>query len=67
MRTIALLVVLGVSGCSLCIPEGSEPGTCTGSVVCDRIPPSCPTGPTPGITGGCYSGACIPLDLCPAP
>ena len=49
----------------LCVPEGTSPGTCRGAVTCDRVTPSCPTGTTPGISGGCYTGACIPLGLCP--
>jgi hypothetical protein len=52
----------------LCIPEGTTPGACYGEVLCDAPAPACPTGRTPGIDGGCYTGACIPDDLCgPAP
>ena len=51
----------------LCVPEGSHPGSCTGNVTCDRVTPTCPTGTTPGISGGCYTGACIPTDLCTPP
>ncbi len=50
----------------LCVPEGSSPGSCRGAVTCDRATPACPSGTTPGISSGCYTGACIPLDLCPA-
>lgn len=50
----------------LCVPEGTHPGSCRGAVTCRALPPSCPTQTTPGISGGCYTGACIPTDLCPA-
>jgi hypothetical protein len=49
---------------AMCAPEGQAPGTCYGVVVCTRPAPACPTGTMPGIAGGCYSGACIPLDVC---
>lgn len=48
----------------LCVPEGTSPGSCTGVVTCDAVTPSCPTQTTPGISGGCYTGACIPNHLC---
>jgi hypothetical protein len=48
----------------LCVPEGTHPGSCTGAVTCDGLPPACPATTTPGISGGCYTGACIPRDLC---
>lgn len=49
----------------LCVPEGTSPGSCRGAVTCRSLPPPCRTGTTPGISGGCYTGACIPLELCP--
>jgi hypothetical protein len=48
----------------LCVPEGTIPGSCRGTVTCDRVTPACPPQTTPGISGGCYTGACIPTDLC---
>lgn len=52
---------------AMCAPEGRSPGSCSGQVVCTRVAPTCPTGTTPGIASGCYTGACIPLDLCGSP
>lgn len=48
----------------LCIPEGTHPGSCSGVVTCRSLPPACPPQTTPGISSGCYTGACIPTDLC---
>lgn len=48
----------------MCLPEGMAPGTCGGEVDCDEQPPACDRGQTPGIADGCYTGACIPRDLC---
>ncbi|MGN6109420.1 MAG: hypothetical protein ACTHU0_30210 [Kofleriaceae bacterium] len=50
---------------AMCAPEGRSPGLCAGPVLCDGPAPSCPAGTTPGIADNCYTGACIPLDLCP--
>jgi hypothetical protein len=48
-----------------CVPDGvPDPGTCDGEVLCDSLPPTCPQGTTPGISNGCWSGYCIPLDDC---
>lgn len=49
---------------AVCAPEGATPGRCTGEVLCDRLPVKCPSTHTPGIANGCYTGACIPTDLC---
>jgi len=49
---------------AMCIPEGSDPGHCTGPVACDALPPTCPANTTPGISGACWSGFCIPNDIC---
>lgn len=48
----------------LCIDEGKDVGRCGDPVACDRAPPSCPTGTTPGVANGCYTDACIPRALC---
>lgn len=48
----------------VCTPEGTIPGSCSGHIACDQAPPQCPAGTTPGISGGCYTRACIPLDRC---
>lgn len=49
---------------ALCMPSDRPPGTCFAPVACDRLQPPCPTGTTAGIIEGCYSGACIPNDVC---
>lgn len=49
---------------ALCAPEGVAPGSCSGEVICDRLPVACPSTHVPGIANGCYTGACIPKDLC---
>ena len=49
---------------AMCAPEGKSPGTCFGQVTCRAAAPACPAETTPGIEGGCYTGACIPLDVC---
>lgn len=49
---------------ALCAPEGQAPGTCYGAVVCARPPPACPAGTRAGVANSCYTGACIPLDVC---
>jgi hypothetical protein len=48
-----------------CVPAGVDPGTCTGQVTCRAATPSCPAGTTPGIAGGCFTGACIDTSACP--
>lgn len=47
----------------LCAPEGAAPGAC-GIAECDRTPPVCPQGTTPGVANGCYTNACIPTKYC---
>ena len=49
---------------TLCMPEGASPGRCFDPVACDALPPPCPIGTAAGVTGLCYSGACIPDELC---
>lgn len=49
-----------------CIIENQPAGACTGQVLC-QLAESCPPGTTPGITGGCYTGSCIPDQFCPQP
>lgn len=46
-----------------CEPHGA-PGTCGGPVACDAAPPACPVGTVPGVSGGCYSGYCVPAQRC---
>ncbi|MGE3768884.1 MAG: hypothetical protein AB7L94_41920 [Kofleriaceae bacterium] len=49
-----------------CIPEArTDPGECT-PAACRQVPPSCPSGTTPGVANSCYTGACIPTQLCEA-
>lgn len=53
---------------AMCAPEGKSPGTCHGQVTCTRPAPGCPPNARPGIDAGCYTGTCIPVDVCePAP
>ncbi len=53
---------------AMCAPEGKSPGTCFGQVTCRAVAPACPPSSRPGIENGCYTGACIPFDVCePAP
>lgn len=47
-----------------CVDTGSDPGSCTGDVLCDAIGPACPAGTVAGIKNGCYSGYCIPQAAC---
>ncbi|MGE0547199.1 MAG: hypothetical protein AB7O24_01860 [Kofleriaceae bacterium] len=51
---------------SMCAREGIPPGQCGGEVTCRESPPNCGRGTTPGILGGCYTGACLPVELCSA-
>jgi hypothetical protein len=47
-----------------CITESrTDPGTCE-PAECRAVPPSCPSGTTPGVANGCYTGACIPTNFC---
>jgi hypothetical protein len=51
-----------------CAPEGKSPGTCFGQVFCRAAAPACPPNSRPGVADGCYTGGCIPVDVCePAP
>jgi len=47
-----------------CVPDTMDPGSCTGPVACDALPPSCPSGTTAGIRNGCWTGYCIPNSAC---
>lgn len=47
-----------------CVPVGTGPGSCTGPVTCDALPPTCPANTTAGIANGCYTGFCIPNAAC---
>ena len=50
---------------AVCVPTNpNDPGECTGSVVCNALPPACPMGTVAGISGGCWSGYCIPTTDC---
>ncbi len=33
-------------------------------VLCDSLPPECPKGQVAGVTGGCWSGQCVPAISC---
>jgi len=47
-----------------CVDETLIAGSCTEVATCMKPPPSCPADRTPGVAAGCYTGACIPNDLC---
>lgn len=49
---------------ALCVPEGADPGRCHEPATCERLAPACGTSETPGVANGCYTGACIPDDVC---
>jgi hypothetical protein len=51
---------------AMCMPEGQAPGRCFDPVSCDSVGPACGPNETPGIANGCFTGACIPQDLCEA-
>ncbi len=59
----------GTSDCprpfATCTPVGVEPGHCTGQIICAKPAPACPSGTTPGIANGCFTGACIVNSACP--
>lgn len=48
---------------STCVPE--SPITCQGEVTCADEAPICPSGSTPEIQDGCYTGECMAKDQCP--
>jgi hypothetical protein len=48
-----------------CVPDpNGNPGSCYGTVLCDALPPACPSGTVAGILNGCYTGYCIPTSAC---
>lgn len=47
----------------VCLPN-ADPGDCTGDVLCDALPPSCPADTVPGIRNGCWTWYCIPVSEC---
>src|ERR1041384_2815594 len=47
-----------------CIGDTVIAGSCTEVATCTEQPPTCPADRTPGVAAGCYTGACIPNDLC---
>jgi hypothetical protein len=49
---------------AMCAPEGHSPGTCFGQVTCRAAEPACSPNSRPGVSNGCYTGACIPTDIC---
>jgi hypothetical protein len=49
---------------ALCVPEGRSPGKCHAQALCDAVGPACGPNATAGIENGCFTGACIPNDLC---
>ena len=49
---------------ALCAPEGADVGRCHEQATCDRVAPACGTNETAGVANGCYTGACIPNDVC---
>ncbi|HUS62918.1 MAG TPA: hypothetical protein VMZ28_00195 [Kofleriaceae bacterium] len=60
-------ITQAIGNFSYCTPEGGGGGgvgSCDGTATCERVEPACPEGTTPGISGDCYSGYCIPLEDC---
>ncbi|MEZ4368797.1 MAG: hypothetical protein R2939_21340 [Kofleriaceae bacterium] len=53
------------SGGAVCVNGGG--GACDGVVTCELVPPACPSGTTPGVRDGCYTGYCVPTSACDAP
>ncbi len=61
-----------VAGCVLAVCDPTQPcmeschpvtaGSCTSS--CDAVPPPCPAGTIAESDGFCYTGFCIPADVC---
>jgi hypothetical protein len=47
-----------------CVPTGTDPGTCGGTIACGALPPSCPANTTAGVANGCWTGFCIPNANC---
>lgn len=47
-----------------CVDEDQLVGTCSGQVACRALPPTCPAYTTPGVANGCWTGSCIPDELC---
>jgi hypothetical protein len=47
-----------------CVPTNNDPGSCYGDVLCDSLPPACPSGTTAGRSNGCWTGYCIPNADC---
>jgi hypothetical protein len=41
-----------------------DPGSCVGEVLCDALPPQCPSGTIAGRRNGCWTGYCIPYAEC---
>jgi hypothetical protein len=50
--------------CTATCVANQDPGACTGVVVCDSLPPTCPMGTVAGIRNGCWTGYCIPESAC---
>jgi hypothetical protein len=49
---------------AMCIVEGSNPGRCHEQAICRAVSPTCSPGSTAGVANGCWTGACIPNDIC---
>jgi hypothetical protein len=49
---------------AFCADENSDPGRCQEQAICDIPTPPCPSGTTAGVADGCFTGVCIPDDLC---
>jgi hypothetical protein len=62
-----LCVVTPAAPSSASCELAAAAGSCTGTIACQQMPPSCPTDTTPGIgANACYTGYCIPTDECAA-
>jgi hypothetical protein len=52
-------------GCwPVCVDDQPDVGECYGDVLCDSLPPACPSGTVAGVSNGCWTGYCIPLREC---
>ncbi|MBX3155579.1 MAG: hypothetical protein KF773_06250 [Deltaproteobacteria bacterium] len=51
---------------AMCLREGQDPGRCFEPALCPTLPPPCRPGTHAGVANGCWTGACIPEDICEA-
>lgn len=50
---------------STCVPGAPDPGpACNGTITCTLGPPTCAAGSVPLVDDGCWTGTCVPLEVC---